>query len=676
MALFTVITAYGDETGTHAGSPVQMLAGWVGRLGRWNSFDLEWEKAVRQSGLPGFFHATEHWNTGAGAKFSERTAHLPAKHLLFGYVVELDKDSYNRYYIGEKRPKKPQLDTMYSLCFRYLMAFLLVRLPTLVRTDDILLNIILEEGAAGSADAIRVIQQLRKQPETQDIVKMLGGVSFEPKEKWPGLQASEEGCRRSYRKPESGWRGGDKSVTHELGLLRRIAENLVTRPLPFGHVTDDVLRAEGLARARRTPDTLIGVLQPGYDAFSELCEKLISKSPKIERGTSFAKYQEELFGALLSDFLGRDRATITMTDLVALEQRLIDWFSSIAAERTIFLPCMISPWPSPRFSVGPVSFIHLDHVRMSEYYPAPGMEREVPVTGFDNVLADMGKERAHWLGIVSVKDCDDDKAQEVGALAVDLAIVAFQLAAPNLGTKNMSRLATRRGTPEKLNLTLSGGHYAGGWSRVEPGISIGEGLLADIVGTMAHLVIAVGNCIRSYTEDSYRLPTLERAWCDGAYWLHQGLVEPLDTIAVAKLETAIEVLFRSGSSSRTRKLIQSAMEAVYGLMPNDPITPTHRLTVRQFAEWVVTDRSCVLHGTRSTLHARLGDTRLALEHFAASLLRATAVGLDAYVRSTNATDDTEALLAWMKLHGQQLRTTAPGVDLEAWHRQLLASQPS
>jgi hypothetical protein len=463
-------------------------------------------------------------------------------------------------------------------------------------------------------------------------------------------------------------------MAHELGLLRRIAENLVTRPLPAGDVTDAVLRAHGLVRARRASNALIGVLQPGAEAFSALCESLIQKSPQIERGTAFAKYEAELFSAVL-EFLGRDGASITSADLCAVEQRLTEWFSSIAADRTVFLPCTISPGSSPSFSVGPVSFIHLDHVRTSEHYPAPGPERELPLTGFDNFLAEMKKERAHWLAIVSVKDCDHERAEEVGALAVDLAIVAFQLAAPNFGTRNMSRLATRRGTPEKLSLSLSGGHYSPGWSRVEPGLSIGEGLLADIVGTMAHLVIAVGNCIRSYTEDSYRLPDLERAWCDGAYWLHQGLVEPLDAIAVAKLETAIEVLFRSGSSSRTRKLIQSAMDVVYGLKPNDPIAPPHRLTVQQFADRVVTDRSRVLHGTRSTLHARLGDTRLALERFAGAVLRATAVGLDAYVKSTNAKDDTEALLAWMKVHGRQLRTTAPGVDLEAWHRQLLASQP-
>jgi hypothetical protein len=73
-----------------------------------------------------------------------------------------------------------------------MLAFLLTRLPIILRTDDILLNIVLEDGAAGSADAKRVVAQLRKQPETQPIVKMLReDVAFEPKDKWPGLQASD-----------------------------------------------------------------------------------------------------------------------------------------------------------------------------------------------------------------------------------------------------------------------------------------------------------------------------------------------------------------------------------------------------------------------------------------------------------------------------------------------------
>jgi hypothetical protein len=235
-------------------------------------------------------------------------------------------------------------------------------------------------------------------------------------------------------------------VAHELGLLRRIAERLTTTPLPAGRVTEDFLRAQGLVRARRTSDALIGLTAAGDRAFAEFSERLISRSPEIERGIAISKIQEELFG-VISDFLNRDGRSITTTDVLEIEKRLSDWFASIASDQTVFLPCMISPWPSPCVSVGPVTFIHVDHIRASEYYPPGGMARDLPLTGFDNFLADMSKEHAHWLAIVNVKRCDNERAQEVGALAVDLAIVAFQAAAPNFGTKNISRLATRRGPP-------------------------------------------------------------------------------------------------------------------------------------------------------------------------------------------------------------------------------------
>ena len=79
----------------------------------------------------------------------------------------------------------------YGVCFRFLLAFLLTRLPVLLRRDDLSIAMVLEEGAPGSMDAYRIVQQLRKQPETQDIMNMFDGLSFGPKEKFPGLQVSD-----------------------------------------------------------------------------------------------------------------------------------------------------------------------------------------------------------------------------------------------------------------------------------------------------------------------------------------------------------------------------------------------------------------------------------------------------------------------------------------------------
>jgi hypothetical protein len=189
--VFVIITAYGDESGTHDDSPNMMLAGHVSTLGQWNRFDIGYQQAIQRAGLPGYFHATEHWDTEAGAKFAPLLRKLEKKYVRFGYVIELDKDSYEQYYVAGNRPKKPQLDTRYALCFRFLGAFLITRLPVLLGRNDITLNIVLEEGAVGAKDCHRIVQEWRKLPETQDIAQMLSGVSFAPKKKFPGLQVSD-----------------------------------------------------------------------------------------------------------------------------------------------------------------------------------------------------------------------------------------------------------------------------------------------------------------------------------------------------------------------------------------------------------------------------------------------------------------------------------------------------
>jgi hypothetical protein len=44
--LFVIVTVYIDESGTHDGSPVLIMAGWVGRFGQWASFDPKWERLL------------------------------------------------------------------------------------------------------------------------------------------------------------------------------------------------------------------------------------------------------------------------------------------------------------------------------------------------------------------------------------------------------------------------------------------------------------------------------------------------------------------------------------------------------------------------------------------------------------------------------------------------------
>lgn len=77
---------------------------------------------------------------------------------------------------------------------------------------------------------------------------------------------------------------------------------------------------------------------------------------------------------------------------------------------------------------------------------------------------------ANWFASVTVEECEHKRAEEIGALAVNLTIVALQLVAPQLDTRTMSRLDARRGATAKRTLSEAYGYYNAGWSGEEPGV--------------------------------------------------------------------------------------------------------------------------------------------------------------------------------------------------------------
>src|SRR6202040_1016371 len=82
-----------------------------------------------------------------------------------------------------------------------------------------------------------------------------------------------------------------QSLGHEVGLLRRIVEQLAERPAPSGPLTQEILRAEGFARATRRKQAVAGILRPGYEHFTTLSDMMFCRSPKMERGATFSTYQ-------------------------------------------------------------------------------------------------------------------------------------------------------------------------------------------------------------------------------------------------------------------------------------------------------------------------------------------------------------------------------------------------
>lgn len=437
-----------------------------------------------------------------------------------------------------------------------------------------------------------------------------------------------------------------RSMAQEIGLLRTLAAHLERRPLPFEHLTQEMLQREGLGHVREKAGGIISIRMPGHHAFAELTDCLLDRRPDMERGTIYADFQTELFN-FIEDFVGREPSTVGREEVEALIAHFEKWFADTTASRRVFVPCVISRTPAPRFEIGPVVFEFVDRLATSDFYPHGGAERGLDRHGFDDLLRWMREGDADWLARVPIDGCTQKRAEDIAELAVDLAIVALRLAAPNLDTRTMTRLDARRGMSEKRTLSETNGYYAAGWTRKEPGMAIGQGTLHHILQNAAVVVTAVGNVVRSFCSGRFRLPVLEQAWCDAAYWLHQAFAESIDAIAIAKLETALEVLLRAESSKGSEQRMLQILSAFFQLGPDDPIGPGSLLNARKFASNVVRDRSRILHGTWSTLNAR-GINRPGMEGFVISVLRMAVIELEAYAQSESPSDNIGKFLEWVR----------------------------
>ncbi|MBS1092386.1 hypothetical protein JK208_12305 [Gluconobacter sp. Dm-74] len=433
----------------------------------------------------------------------------------------------------------------------------------------------------------------------------------------------------------------------EVALLREVILGIrILPPIQPDHLTQEFLQVEEIGIAQPEIDRLIVVLKQSSSAFFDFLENVASRFPAMARGTIVYDIRTALLKAL-ADYVNRDAASIGPRDVEAIEAQLVTWFDRLSTPRRVFVPCIISPWRAPRFSIGPADFVFIDDIQRSDFYP-----REDDWLGrshFDKMIGVMKKGRANWLARISVEGCERSKAEEIGNVSAALAVVAIQLTvSPSFGTRNMGTLDTHRGLTVRTTISEADGYYFAKRSNVEPGMPIGDGTLAVFLRNAKPAIKAVGRLVNSFATGNYQLPKLERAWCDAAYWLHEALAENTDTVAIVKLETALEVLTKAESTSGSQARVEAILLTFYSLKPNDPVTSDSVVTARQFAKQIVRDRSQILHGTYSTLHSNMEMSRSGAETFVIGVIRRAAEELELYANSLSPSDDISGFLAWVR----------------------------
>lgn len=428
-----------------------------------------------------------------------------------------------------------------------------------------------------------------------------------------------------------------------LGLLRDIMRNLAREDHKPGVITQQDLNNSPFAKAKIGPDATIGVKREGARSLYELADSMFTSSAMYRRGTTFDDLSDAMTDIIIMDFIEHRDREATPADLALVERKIEDWFQGRSATHQLYVPCIMTRYPAPAFSVGPVQFTHIEAFAAAKRTELGQMYD----FEFGPLFNDMAHNGAGWMATVDVDRCTKDRAWELGELAVDIALVGVQLALPpDKGC--MARMTGRTVPRFRRSVSRSDGQMSGAMKNQEPALSIGPGFLEACLTQADALMTAVGLRIRSFLGGDGTLPYLEQAWTDAAYWFLEGLAEPLDTIAVPKFETAIEVLLRSESSSGSKSRVIDAIRVFYGLMPDQLINPRSAITVDAFAKDLVRDRSRILHGTWSTLTHPLHYSRANLAVFVRDLLIRYVLEIDPYAATKDANDNVEKFLAHLE----------------------------
>lgn len=427
--------------------------------------------------------------------------------------------------------------------------------------------------------------------------------------------------------------------TTPIGLLQHVVQHLHREPRKDGPITLVDLQASRLHKGLIGPEGIVGIRVEAAMALDQLAETVFTGSP-FQKATTFELFLNKLANIIMVDFHDRTNVAVQATDLASIGQQLLKWLQDEIALREFFIPCVISPWDAKPFSIGPVAF---KHVR--DFVPeAQAASESLFEMTFGPVFEQMARSGANWMATVELDGRTKERAQEIADLAVDLALTSLQLCLPEEGAQHMARMTGRSMPVFRQAIFQSNGQISSAANNSEPGRSFGPGFLDQRLSEAKAVLETAGRRVAAFVDGAASLSNLEMAWPDAAYWFHEGLAEPLDTIAVPKLETAVEILLRSESTKGSKARVIKAIEAFYGLGGTDFINAQSQITVEQFAQGLVRDRSRILHGTWSTLNHSLRASRPSLTTLVHGLLITYSMKLDRYAGTPGVSDEIDAFL--------------------------------
>ncbi|MBB2959799.1 hypothetical protein [Methylobacterium sp. R2-1] len=472
-------------------------------------------------------------------------------------------------------------------------------------------------------------------------------------------------------------------------LCRQALNGMKTISLvgPLPHDSDgltSVLRQHGLLTASINPiqGTATGFTAAGLGAIDALAKTFRPNLSQISRRASNSTIAKLIGSEMMKAWIGLEASSLTQPDFDGLQAAIDTWFGTLTHVREHLVVCTLFPYAIPGFTVGPVTFRHLSElpadgfgVSHEEFWPKeppvwrqwfrdvwaairrkPVPRPEVGGFRFSELVRFASERAAPWVAFVKVTRRPPEESTRAADLSTDIALAAIQLISPGNDMRGISRASARAAPVWRADVSrVEGGGFSMGTRSQVPAVARPPELIEAHIDQVEPALRSMGQRLGAFLDASSPVPDLDEAWCNAAYWYHEALAETLDTVAVAKLETAIEVLFRAENMSGSKRRVNESFDVFFGLKRTDPLTPSTTMTVEQFSEAITTARSRVLHGTWPTLQFDLPANKSSqtvsygdVELVARTLLVNFSIYLDDYIAAGSPADTTDAFFEWIK----------------------------
>ena len=231
-------SAYFDESGTHAGSDVVVVAGYVASSSHWIDFSIEWQRALDEFGIS-YFHMTDFangakayaaWNKEQRRDRLNRLIDIISRHVFSSVAYAIPMKSFNKIFSARS---KSICGGAYGLatacCFTEMGQ---------VASDpgvDGWIEYVFESGDKDAGTVRKIVNSHLRDPETNAMYRF-HSLSYADKHHCQPLQAADMLAYEVYRHlpRQMGWRPPTTAryPLQQLGLgLRR-----------WGYLSDDQLR--------------------------------------------------------------------------------------------------------------------------------------------------------------------------------------------------------------------------------------------------------------------------------------------------------------------------------------------------------------------------------------------------------------------------------------------------